>query len=79
MGEAKVLKELGKRLQGLRKKKESSVRKFSYLADLSVSYVQRLEAGDSNRSYTTLIKLAEALEVGLGDCKSINLNALHYL
>jgi len=65
--EDKILKEFGKRLQKLRKEKELSVRKFSYAADLSVSYVQKLEAGESNPSYTTLLKLAEALEVGLSE------------
>ena len=65
--EEKILKEFGKKLEKLRKAKGLSYRKFSYAAELSVSYVQKLEAGLSNPSYTTLLKLAEALEVELNE------------
>ena len=63
--EDKILKEFGKKLEKLRKAKKLSYRNFAYEADLSVSYIQKLEAGDSNPSYTTLLKLAEALDVEL--------------
>ncbi len=59
----KLLKEFGKKLQKLRVAKKLSIRGFAYAADLSVSYVQKLEAGTSNPSLTTLIKIAEVLEV----------------
>ena len=65
--EEKILKEFGKKLEKLRKAKGLSYRKFSYAAELSVSYVQKLEAGESNPSYTTLLKLAEALDVDLNE------------
>jgi transcriptional regulator with XRE-family HTH domain len=65
--EDKILKEFGKKLEKLRKAKKLSYRNFAYTADLSVSYIQKLEAGDSNPSYTTLLKLAEALNVDLND------------
>lgn len=65
--EDKILKEFGQNLQKLRKERKLSIRKFSYEADISVSYVQKLEAGESNPSYTTLLKLAEALGVELNE------------
>lgn len=65
--EEKILKDFGKKLEKLRKAKKLSYRKFAYAADLSVSYIQKLEAGDSNPSYTTLLKLAEALNIELND------------
>ena len=65
--EQKILKDFGRKLEKLRKAKKLSIRSFSYEADLSVSYVQKLEAGVSNPSYTTLLKIAEALGVTLND------------
>lgn len=40
-----------------------STRQFAYEADITHSSVGRLEAGLSNPSFTTLIKIAEALEI----------------
>ncbi len=57
----KNLKELGKRIENLRISKNLSYRKLSYSADLSVSYLQKIETGISNPSYFTLLKLTEAL------------------
>jgi transcriptional regulator with XRE-family HTH domain len=65
--EEKILKEFGKKLEKLRKAKGLSYRKFSYESELSVSYVQKLEAGLSNPSYTTLLKLVAALGVELNE------------
>ncbi len=59
----KLLKEFGKKLKRLREAKGLSTRQFAYEADISHSSVGRLEAGLSNPSYTTLIKLADALKV----------------
>ncbi|MGF6927377.1 transcriptional regulator with XRE-family HTH domain [Chitinophaga sp. W2I13] len=65
--EEEILKEFGKKLQKLRKAKKLSIRNFAYAAELSVSYVQKLEIGVSNPSYTTLLKIADALHVRLSD------------
>ena len=65
--EDKILKEFGKKLEKLRLTKELSVRGLAHAADLSPSYIQKLEAGESNPSYTTLLKLAEALNVELSE------------
>ena len=61
----KFLKEFGKNLQKLREAKGLSTRQFAYEAEISHSSVGRLEAGLSNPTLTTLIKIAEALEVDL--------------
>ncbi|MGO4293078.1 helix-turn-helix domain-containing protein [Chitinophaga sp. RAB17] len=63
--EDKILKEFGKNLEKLRIAKKLSTREFAYLADISHSSVGRLEAGETNPSMTTLLKLAEALAVDL--------------
>lgn len=65
--EEQILKKFGKNLQKLRKAKKLSIRNFAYAAELSVSYVQKLEAGSSNPSYTTLLKLKEALQVDFSE------------
>ena len=62
---ATYLKEFGKNLQKLREKKGLSTREFAYMADISHSSVGRLENGLTNPTLTTLIKLADALEVDL--------------
>ena len=61
----KFLKEFGKNLQKLREAKGLSTRQFAYEAEISHSSVGRLEAGLSNPTLTTMIKIAEALEVDL--------------
>lgn len=61
----KVLKDFGKRLQQLRVTKGLSTRKFAYEADISASSLGRLEAGQTNPSLTTLLKLAAALATDL--------------
>jgi len=61
----KFLKEFGKHLQKLREAKGLTTRQFAYEADISHSSVGRLEAGLSNPTLTTLIKIADALEIDL--------------
>jgi transcriptional regulator with XRE-family HTH domain len=63
--EEKLLKEFGKNLQKLRIEKGFSTRKFVNEADLSKSSLYRLEAGLTNPSLITLLKLADALQVDL--------------
>lgn len=63
----KVLKEFGKNLKKLREAKGLSTRQFAYDADISHSSVGRLEAGLSNPTLTTLIKIANALGTDLNE------------
>lgn len=61
----KILKEFGKNLQKLRIEKGFSTRKFADEAEISASTLGRLEAGETNPTLTTLLKLGEALGVDL--------------
>ena len=63
--EDKLLKEFGKNLKKMRVEKGFSTRKFAIEADIAASSLGRLEAGLTNPSLTTLLKLADALQVDL--------------
>ena len=62
---AKILVKFGKHLSELRKAKKLSTREFADAADISHSSVIRLEAGLTNPSLTTLLKVSAALETDL--------------
>lgn len=68
----KVLKEFGSHLQQLRKEKELSIRKLADIADMDFSYLHRIEKGESNPTLTTLLALAEALEIDICELVSYN-------
>jgi len=59
----KMLKDFGKNLQKLRIEKGFSTRKFVDEAEISKSMLYRLEAGLTNPTLHTLLKLAEGLQV----------------
>ena len=61
----KFLKEFGKNLKKLRTEKGFSTRKFADEADIAHSAVGRLESGQSNPTITTLLRIADALQVDL--------------
>lgn len=61
----KILKEFGKNLKKLREVKQMSTREFADEADISHSSVGRLEAGLSNPTLTTLLKLVQGLNTDL--------------
>ena len=68
----KLLKAFGKNLQRLRIEKGFSTRKFAYEAEISPSSLGRFEAGLSNPSLTTLLKLSGALQIDIAtltNCK----------
>jgi transcriptional regulator with XRE-family HTH domain len=62
---AKILAKFGENLQELRKAKNFSTREFADAAEISHSSVIRLEAGLTNPSLTTLLKLSHALQTDL--------------
>lgn len=68
--EEKILKAFGRKIQKLRKDKKLSYRRFAIEADLAPSHVQKLEAGESNPTLTTLLKIAEALGIELNEFTS---------
>lgn len=59
----KILRDFGKNLKSQRIQKGFTTREFADAAEISHSTVGRLEAGLTNPTLTTLIKLAEALEI----------------
>jgi len=61
----KTLLNFGNNLQELRKAKGLSTRDFADAANISHSSVGRLEAGLTNPTLTTLLKLADALKVDM--------------
>lgn len=62
-GEQKLLNDLGERLKKLRNKQGISIRELAERVDMGYTNVSNIETGKVNPKYTTLVKLAEALEV----------------
>jgi transcriptional regulator with XRE-family HTH domain len=54
---------IGQRITELRKAKDLSQQKFSYVADMERTYLTHIEKGRKNISITTLEKILTALEV----------------
>jgi transcriptional regulator with XRE-family HTH domain len=61
--EQELIKSFGENLRKIRKGKKISLRKFALKADLDYSNLQEIEIGKVNPSYTTIILLAEALQI----------------
>jgi transcriptional regulator with XRE-family HTH domain len=61
--DAKIIKDFGKNLKTIRKGKKLSIRKLADIADVDFSQVHRIEKGESNPTLTTIIVLAEALQI----------------
>jgi transcriptional regulator with XRE-family HTH domain len=59
----KILLKFAKQLTMLREKAGISIRELAIRSDLEYSQVQRIEKGKVNFSYSTLIALAEGLEI----------------
>lgn len=64
-GEQKLLNDLGERLKKLRNKQGISIRELAERVDMGYTNVSNIETGKVNPKYTTLVKLAEALEMDL--------------
>jgi transcriptional regulator with XRE-family HTH domain len=60
-------KKFGKRLRYLRRDRDITQERLSELTEISVKYISRLETGHSSPSLETILKLAEALEVDVGE------------
>lgn len=63
--EQKVMKDLGIRVRQLREKAGLSQETLAELAKVHRTYISTIERGQQNISLTVLIRLADALEVGL--------------
>lgn len=65
--ENELIKLVGQNVRRIRKKKNLSMEKLANLADIELSQIYRIETGRINPKSTTLIALAHALEVEIGE------------
>ena len=61
--EEKILKDFGERLKKLRKEKNLSTRALALNADMDFGNINEIENGKINPSLTTIVLLAETLDV----------------
>lgn len=61
------LKALGGRIKAVRESRGLSIRDLAELAGINKSQIVRIESGQSDPHYTTLLRIARALEVSVGD------------
>lgn len=61
------LKVLGSRIKAVRESRGLSIRDLAELAGINKSQIVRIESGRSDPHYTTLLRIARALEVSVGD------------
>lgn len=63
----KDLKKFGRRLVQLRTMKDLSQRDLSYACEIDNSKISKIEQGKINVTFTTIVQLAEALEVSVSE------------
>ncbi len=57
------LKKLGSNIKRLREAKNLSLRELSYACDIDNSKISKIEKGQINITFTTILQLAKALEI----------------
>jgi transcriptional regulator with XRE-family HTH domain len=62
-----ALKELGKNLQRLRKNADLTQEQLAELCEFDPTYISLLERGKRNPPYTTLLTIAESMEIHLSE------------
>ena len=63
MQDKEFLKSIGKRIANYRRKRNLSQTQLGDMVDMERSSIARLEAGNSNATALTLLKISKALEV----------------
>ena len=63
MTDEETLKNLGKRIAELRLKKNLTQTELAYMCDFERPNLARIEAGNTNPTYLTLMKIANALGI----------------
>ena len=58
---------LGDRIKNIREIEGLSIRDLSELAGINKSQIVRIESGQSDPHYTTLLRIAQALGITVGD------------
>ena len=61
------LKALGGRIKAVRESRGLSIRDLAELAGINKSQIVCIESGQSDPHYTTLLRIARALEVSIGN------------
>ena len=61
----KAVKLLGKRIRQLRVEQKISQAQLAFEADVRLSQIGRIERGEINTSFSTLVSIAKALDVSL--------------
>ncbi|MBL7789853.1 MAG: helix-turn-helix transcriptional regulator [Chitinophagales bacterium] len=72
MTEKELLWYLGQKIKRLRTEKGISQISFSEMIGIENSNLSRIESGRTNPTYTTLNKIATALEISLSDLVSVD-------
>ncbi len=67
MANIELQKNFGKRLRYLRRDRDLTQEQLAELIDLSVNAISLLERGRTSPSFETLVKLAKALNVDVGE------------
>lgn len=69
-GDAEVVRHLGERVRHLRVARRLSQEQLADLAHVHRTFIGRVERAETNATLTTIVKLAEALEVGADELLS---------
>lgn len=64
---------LGNRIKQLREQKKMSQQELASACDFEKSNMSRIEAGNTNPTYYTLVKVAQALDIKLSELMDISL------
>ena len=68
MNDDKILRKIGTRIKDLRVQNQKSLNQFAYVAeDLTSATLSRIENGLVDFKFTTLVKIARALNMNLSD------------
>lgn len=65
MTDEEILKQLGRRIAAIRADKNLTQAELAYKCDIDRPNIARIEAGNINPGYLTLIKLSKALDVSI--------------
>ena len=63
----------GDRVKMLRTSKNLTLEALAFAIEVEISQIHRIEKGKINPTYTTLIALAEGLEISISDLVNLNL------
>lgn len=65
----------GDRVKAIREQNRISIRELAAMSGLNKSQIVRIESGQSDPHYTTLLRIADALEISVGDLVNVSKGA----